>query len=69
MDPLLTVGIFLIGGTAGYIRGFIRATEFYEGERQELRERVRRVEAGLDELEQEEQPKIEARILERMYRK
>jgi hypothetical protein len=68
MDPLLAVGMFLIGGAAGYIRGFSRATEIYEGERQELRERVRIVEAGLDELEQDEQPNVEARMLERMYK-
>lgn len=69
LDPLFTTGMFLIGGAAGYILGLSRATEFYEAERQELRERVRRVERGLDELEAEEQPKLEARILERMYRK
>jgi hypothetical protein len=69
MDPLLTVGMFLIGGAAGYILGFSRATEIYERERQEMRKRVLRVEEGLTELEQEQQPNIEARMLERMYRK
>jgi hypothetical protein len=67
LDPLFTTGMFLIGGAAGYVLGFSRANEIYEAERQELRERVRRVERGLDELEAEEQPNVETRMLERLY--
>jgi cell division protein FtsB len=64
MDPLLILGAFILGVVLGHNKS--HAT--YEPVFQELRRRVQAAEETVAELEAEEQPAIERRLLERLYR-
>jgi hypothetical protein len=69
MDPLIILGIFLLGAACGAIWGHIKAHAVVEPVLNELRRRVLEAEETVIELERQEGPHIEARMLERMYRK
>ena len=69
MDPLFAIGVFILGGACGLVLGHIQAHKTFEPVFQDLRRRVQEAEETVIELERQEQPKIEVRILERMYRK
>jgi hypothetical protein len=68
MDPLLLIGVFILGGACGQILGHAQAHATFEPVFQDLRRRVHEALETVAELEAQEQPKIEARILERMFR-
>jgi hypothetical protein len=54
---------------AGMVLGNIRALATYEPMFDDLRRQVQAALESLDEWEKQEQPKFEAKILERMFRK
>jgi hypothetical protein len=68
MDVLLIVSAFLVGGACGRVLGYIKAHAIVEPVLDDLRRQVREALATVDELERQEQPNVEARLLERMYR-
>jgi hypothetical protein len=63
MDPLFAIGAFLVGA----VLGRVQAHATFEPVLQDLRRQVHAALGTVAELEAQEQPKIEARILERMY--
>jgi hypothetical protein len=64
MDALFTVAAFLAGMALGRVQARAALEPLFE----DLRRQVREALENLNELERQEGPKIEARILERMYR-
>ena len=62
---LLVLGAFILG----VVLGRVQAHATFEPVLQDLRRQVREALQTVDELEQQEGPGIEARMLERMYRK
>ena len=64
MDPLLILGAFLVGMALGRVQAQAKLEPLF----QDLRRRVREAEATVAELERQEGPGIEGRMLERIYR-
>jgi hypothetical protein len=62
---LLAIGAFILGVVLGRVQAHAKLEPLF----QDLRRQVHEALENVAELEQQEQPKIEARILERMYRK
>jgi hypothetical protein len=62
---LIAIGAFIVG----MVLGRLQAQAALEPVLQDLRRQVHEALATVDELERQEQPNVEARHLERMFRK